>query len=72
MKSLFVTGKDGLHVVFEKATLRQFGGRQFLVGVEDDRSGKKFGAAPVWVSFDAITMMVELDAVKFQEKAQEK
>jgi hypothetical protein len=65
-KRVFVAAKDGIDTVMHNASLRQLGGRLFLVGVGDGGTGA-YGDAPVWIPLDSVTRMADLDA-KAQEK----
>src|SRR4051812_25336355 len=64
-KRVFVAARDGtkggIDTVMHNPTLRQLGGRLFLVGVGEGGTGA-YGDAPVWIPLDAVTRMADLEA----------
>src|SRR4051812_34664682 len=60
-KRMYVEAKDGISFMLTKTSLRQLGGRQFLVGTGE--GDQRFGNAPIWIPLDAVTVMAEYEAV---------
>ena len=72
-KPLLVFGKNNVAYVLNKADVRQFGGRSFVVGLEvkevtDYTRSPLWNGARVWVPMDAVTQMVELESLKSLKK----